>query len=119
MTHVFRCPTGKEALKHLLSLYETETRYSCFVLLSLEVLLAVEGLLEEVWDGLSEDHQLLCLEVVEAGLLHTSKPLSGPQGAPTLKFLLSVFKVGNFPLVVFKVCFVLFLMDPLIFSWWN
>lgn len=87
-----KCPTGKAALKHLLSLYETETRYSCFVLLSLEVLLAVDGLLEEVWDGLSEDHQLLCLEVVEAGLLHTSKPLSGPQGAPTLKFLLSVFK---------------------------
>lgn len=87
-----KCLAGKEVLTQLLTLYEAETKYSCFVLLALELLVAAEGLLEETWGGLSEGQQCLCLEVVEAGLTHSSKPLSGPQGTPILKFLVGFFK---------------------------
>lgn len=87
-----KCPAGKEVLTQLLTLYEAETKYSCFVLLALEVLLAAEGFLQDAWGGLPEGQQCLCLEVVEAGLTHTSKPLSSPQGTPILKFLVGFFK---------------------------
>ncbi|XP_045118527.1 ataxin-10-like [Portunus trituberculatus] len=87
-----KSPAGKETLTQLLTLYEADTKYSCFVLLALEVLLAADTFLEETWLSLTEGQQCLCLEVVEVGLTHTSKPLYSPHGTPILKFLVGYFK---------------------------
>lgn len=89
-------PLGKQVLTHLLTLYETETKYSCFVLLSLEVLLAGEGVLALAWNGLSEEHQRLVMEVLEAQLTHTTSSSPTPSPAPGLQFLVAEFKVIYF-----------------------
>lgn len=101
LTYYFRSPLGKQVLTHLLTLYATETKYSCFVLLALEVLLSTDGVLAEVWGGLSEDHQRLVLEVVEARLTNNANPQSSSHTSPSLQFLVAEFKVGR--LVKFSV----------------
>lgn len=83
---------GQQVLTHLLTLYETETKFSCFVLLSLEVLLAGREVLAGAWGGLSEGHQRLVLEVVEARLTHSAAPHAAPDVPPSLEFLVAEFK---------------------------
>lgn len=97
----FRSSLGQQVLTHLLTLYETETKYSCFVLLSLEVLLAGREVLAGAWGGLSEGHQRLVLEVVEARLTHSTNPHATPNVPPSLEFLVAEFKVGSLSRFIF------------------